>query len=88
MYITPTNIVAAEPRLAEFFNLDFETLPEDLQKQANGLFWEMINSCIFCVVPDSTTRSNVAPYVQRAQELVTLIKTKAQLGLTDDGLSH
>ena len=88
MFVTSAVIAKAEPRLAEFFSLNFETLPEDLQKQANGLFWEMINRCIFCGMPDSTTRSNVAPYVQRAQELVTLIKTKAQLGLTDDGLSH
>jgi hypothetical protein len=88
MFITSKHMVAAEPRLAEFFSLDFKTLPEDLQKQANGLFWEMYNSCTFCGVADSSTQSCVAPYVQRAQELVTLIKTEAQLGLTDDGLSH
>ena len=88
MFVTSAVIAKAEPRLAEFFSLNFETLPEDLQKQANGLFWEMYNSCTFCGVVDSSTQSCVAPYVQRAQELVALIKTEAKLGLTDDGLSQ
>lgn len=75
--LTTDEIVKAEPRLAEFFNLDIKKLPQPLRQKVKYVTSRILGKCLFQAIPDSTLASAVRSYVETAEALVAESKEEA-----------
>lgn len=75
--ITIEEIVKAEPRLEEFFNLDIKKLPPVLRSKVRFLTSRILDKCVFQATPDGTIVNILQSYVEVAGDLVEESKGEA-----------
>lgn len=75
--LTIDEIVKAEPRLEEFFNLKVSKLPQPLRQKVKYVTGRILDRCIFQAVPDGTLAGAVNSYVETAEALVAESKQEA-----------
>lgn len=75
--LTIDEIVKAEPRLEEFFNLDIKKLPPVLRQKVRFLTSRILSRCVLQTTPGGTIASIVQSYVEVAEDLVEESKGEA-----------